>query len=174
MYSEAVRCMLRSRLELQKGNSGSNTMSSPDKKLVAFLPWLKLSSSVSVGKVSYVPFETGEMGQDEPLKGLANSLTKILSSYVGFLDRSVAAYTVVLKADRNPAWSLEKADFEEVQWATSLLFLAASAHNDYFHQLLPNYVNRAMFDLYWQRFTEPVDSVSLSARRRDGELLIGG
>lgn len=108
MYSEAVRCMLRSRLELQKGNSGSNTMSSPDKKLVAFLPWLKLSSSVSVGKVSYVPFETGEMGQDEPLKGLANSLTKILSSYVGFLDRSVAAYTVVLKADRNPAWSLEK------------------------------------------------------------------
>ncbi len=148
-------------------------MSSPDEKLVAFLPWLKLSSSVSVGKVNYVPFEIGVTDQDETLKGLASSLTKILSSYVSFLDRSVRACTVVIKAERNPLWNLEKGDFEEVQWATSLLFLAASAHNDYFEQL-PNYVNRAMFDLYWQRFTEPVDFVTLTARRRDGELLIGG
>jgi hypothetical protein len=54
-----------------------------------------------------------------------------------------------------------------------LLFLAASATNEYFQMIRP-YVNRTMFELYWQRFAEPVEFVTLTARRRDGSLLIGG
>jgi uncharacterized protein (DUF1810 family) len=142
-------------------------------KLVAFLPWVKLSSSVTVGNVTYMPFEVGGTSQETPLEGLATPLTKMLSSYVDFLDRPVRSCVVVLKAERDPSWNLVRGDFDDVQWCTSLLFLAASAQNEYFQQL-PHYVNRAMFDLYWQGFTEPAEFITLTARRRDGELLIGG
>ncbi len=126
-----------------------------------------------MGKISFVPFEVDATNQDESLEGLADSLRTILESYVNFLDRPVRKCTVVVKADRDPSWNLVHGDFEEVQWFTSLLFLAASAENAYFQQLR-QYVNRAMFDLYWQGFTEPTGFITLTARRRDGDLLIAG
>jgi hypothetical protein len=142
-------------------------------KLVAFLPWVNLASSVTIGSVTYMPFEVGRTYEEESLRALTAPLTKILSSYIDFLDRPVRSCVVVLKADREPPWNLVRGDFEEVQWYTSLLFLATLAQNEYFQQLR-QYVNRAMFDIYWQGFTEPTEFVTLSARRRDGELLIGG
>jgi hypothetical protein len=148
-------------------------MDTPAQSLVAFLPWVKLRSPVTVQNVTYRPFEVGATNEDEPLRGLTGPLTKILSSYVDFLDRPVRGCAVVVKADREPPWNLVREDFEEVQWSTSLLFLATSAQNEYFQQLR-HYVNRAMFDIYWQGFTEPTEFITLSARRRDGELLIGG
>jgi hypothetical protein len=74
---------------------------------------------------------------------------------------------------RQPAWSLSSEDFEKVQESASLLYLAAMARNEYFQQIR-SYVNRTMCDLYWQRFTEPVDYISVTARRRDGQLMSGG
>lgn len=148
-------------------------MSLPVQKLVAFLPWVKLGSPVTVRSVTYQPFEVGRTDVEEPLVGLRAPLTRILSSYVDFLDRPVRSCVVVLNADRKPSWNLVREDFEDVQWSTSLMFLATYAQNEYFQQL-PKYVNRAMFDLYWQGFTEPIEFITLSAQRRGGELLIAG
>ena len=120
-----------------------------------------------------MPFDVGGTDEEQSLRGLTGPLTKILSSYVDFLDRPTRSCVVVLKPDRDPSWNLIREDFEDVQWSTSLLFLATYAQNEYFQQL-PKYVNRAMFDLYWQGFTEPIEFITLSARRRGGELLIAG
>jgi hypothetical protein len=142
-------------------------------KLVAFLPWVKLRSAVAIGNVTYVPFEVGRATPEQPLRGLETPFTRILSSYVDFIDRPVRSCVVVAKNDRNPPWNLVQEDFDNVQWCTSLLFLSTIAQNEYF-QYLRRYVNRSMFDLYWQGFTEPVEFISVTVRRRDGELWNGG
>jgi hypothetical protein len=54
-----------------------------------------------------------------------------------------------------------------------LLFLASWAANEYFTPV-GSYVNDTSFQLYFQGFTEPVDFVSLSYRKRDGRVLYGG
>jgi len=142
-------------------------------KLVAFQPWLRLEQPVSVGSVQFVPFQTGRSCEDGVIQGLAAPLEKILSSYVDLANRPVERCTVATISRRQPAWNLFDEDFEEVHEAASLLYLCAMATNEYFQQVR-RYVNSTMFDLYLQRFTEPVRYVTITARRRDGELRIAG
>ncbi len=148
-------------------------MAAAEQKLIAFLPWLKLSQDVTIGNVQFIPFRLGDAQETDELRALATPFAKILSSYVDIRNRAVERCTVVAMSCRQPTWNLRYEDFGEVQEASSLLYLAAMATNEYFQQVA-NYVNRTMFDLYWQRFTEPVDYVTLTARRRDGQLMIGG
>lgn len=142
-------------------------------RLIAFLPWLRLDQTVSMGDVQFIPFRVSDVHKDEALHGLTMQFVKILSSYVDIRNKPVDRCTVVAMNRRQPAWNLTDEDFEEVREAASLLYLAAMAANEYFQQIRP-YANRTMFDLYWQRFTEPVDYISMTARRREGELLMGG
>ncbi len=149
-------------------------MHTSNERLVAFLPWLKLREAVPVGDaIRFVPFVPGDVQVGDELRDLVPSLTKIASSYVDLRGRPIERCTVTIVNQRIPPWNLAREDFEAVRWATSLLYLAASATNDYF-QMIPRYVNRTMFELYWQRFIEPVNFVTLTARRRNGSLPIGG
>lgn len=146
-------------------------MEIPQHKTVAFLPWLKLAKAVTIGKTRFVPFRV-PTGSPE-LPDLAPSFTKILSSYVDLWNRPLETCTVATLDYRQPAWNVRSEDFERVSEDTSMLYLASMAANEYF-QAVGHYVNRTMFNLYWQRFSEPVEYMTVTVRRRDGEQLLGG
>jgi hypothetical protein len=145
-------------------------------KLVAFMPWLWLEMPVSVAGFTFVPFldKTGLIS--EPLAALQDAFPVILSSYCDIQQRPRETCIVVIDQNAgSPAepWNLSENKFEALRWAASLLFLASWAGNEYFTPI-GSYVNDTNFQLYFQRFTEPPEYVSLSYRRRDGRVLYGG
>ncbi len=148
-------------------------MRDAEQKLIAFLPWLKLDQNVTIGNLQFIPFRVGDTQESDELRGLTTPFVKILSSYVDIRNRAVERCTVVAMRLREPLWNLRDEDYAEVQEASSLLYLAAMATNEYLQQVR-KYVNRTMLDLYWQRFIEPVDDMALTARRRDGQLMMTG
>ena len=145
-------------------------------KLVAFMPWLWLEKSVSVAGFTFAPFLDKEGLVAEPLAVLKDTFPVILSSYCDIQQRPRETCVVVTDqtaGDPAEPWNLSEDRIEAVRWASSLLFLASWAANDYF-TLIGSYVNDTNFQLYFQRFTEPPEYVSLSYRRRDGRVLYGG
>lgn len=148
-------------------------METAEQKLIAFLPWLKLAQPVTIGDVQFIPFRVSDTQETGGFQGLGTPFVRILSSYVDIRNRPVESATVATISRRQPAWNLRDEDFGEVQEASSLLYLAAMATNEYFQQF-GSYVNRTIFDLCWQRFTDPVGYITLTVRRRDGELTMAG
>jgi hypothetical protein len=145
-------------------------------KLVGFMPWLQLTKPVGVSGFNFVPFLDGSGAVAAPLAGLRDAFPIILSSYQDAQERPLQNCVVVTdQSAQHPdeAWNLPEARADAVRWASSLLFLASWASNEYFTPA-GFYVNDTSFQLYFQRFTEPADSVSLSYRKRDGRVLYGG
>ncbi len=106
-----------------------------------------------------------------PLAGLREAFPTILSSYYDTQQRPIQNCVIVV--DRNGGWNLIENRLEAVRWASSLLFLAAWATNEYFTPIR-SYVSDTSFQVYFQRFSEPVDFISLGYRQRDGNVLYGG
>ena len=149
---------------------------SATQRLVGFMPWLQLAQPVSVGGFNFSPFLDGSGAVAAPLAGLKDAFPIILSSYYDAQERPRRNCIVV--TDQSPerideAWNLSEARVDAVRWASSLLFLTSWAANEYFTPI-GSYVNDTSFQLYFQRFDEPVDFVSLSYRKRDGRVLYGG
>jgi hypothetical protein len=110
------------------------------------------------------------------LANLKDAFPVILSSYSDF--RKNRQHNCLVSIDQsaqnhNEAWNISETRMEAVRWASSLLFLAAWAENEYF-TCTGYYANDTLFHLYFQRFTKPIDFVSLSYRKRDGSVLYGG
>ena len=147
-----------------------------ESRLVGFLPWLPLKGPVSVGGFDFVPFLDSSGVVAASLAGLKDAFPIILSSYYDAQERPRQNCVVVTDQSAqhlDEAWNLSEARVDAVRWASSLLFLASWAANEYFTPI-GSYVNDTSFQLYFQRFTEPVDFVSLSYRKRDGRVLYGG
>lgn len=145
-------------------------------KLVAFMPWLWLETPVSVAGFTFAPFLDKAGLVAEPLAGLKDTFPVILSSYCDIQQRPRETCVVVTdQSAGDPAepWNLSEDRTVAVRWASSLLFLASWAANEYF-TAIGSYVNDTNFELYFQRFTEPPEYVSLSYRKRDGRVLYGG
>jgi hypothetical protein len=145
-------------------------------KLVGFMPWLQLKRQVGVGGFDFVPFLDSSSVVTSSLAGLKDAFPVILSSYYDCQAKAQQNCTVVIDRNaQNPdeAWNLHETRTDAARWASSLLFLAGWAANEYFTPV-GSYVNDTHFQLYFQRFTEPVDFVSLDYRRRDGRVLYGG
>ena len=149
---------------------GSSTVS-----LTAFFPWLHLKERVRLGDVEFLPFDAVRKARnDSELQDIFNSLATILKGYVDLKGRPGDRCTVVTRPFRIPPWNLkQEEDWEDAQWATSLLSLAALSANKYF-STLGNYSNTSVFQLFWQRFTEPAHYVAFQIRRRDGFTTDGG
>jgi hypothetical protein len=145
-------------------------------KVVGFLPWLWLSKEASIGGFSFVPFFDGSGRVTSSLSGLKDAFPTILSSYYDERERPRENCVVIVDQDAqnsDDSWSLSETSIDRVRWACSLLFLASWSANEYFTPA-GSYVNDTSFQLYFQRFTEPIDFISLSYRRRDGRVLYGG
>jgi hypothetical protein len=68
---------------------------------------------------------------------------------------------------------LQDEDHELISRYTQILSLSAIAKNDY-NTNMGCYTNTTTFQFFRQRFTEPVDFVAFSTRRRDGQTTDGG
>ena len=145
-------------------------------KLVAFMPWLWLEKPVSVAGFIFAPFLDKAGVVTESLTGLKDTFPVILSSYSDIQQRPRETCVVVTdQSAGDPAepWNLSEDRIEAVRWASSLLFLACWAANEYFAPI-GSYVNDTSFQLYFQRFTEPPEYMWLSYRKRDGRVDYGG
>lgn len=145
-------------------------------KLIGFMPWLQLDRQTSVSGFAFVPFLDSSDTVNSSLAGLSAAFPTILSSYYDAQEKPRQNCIVVIdQSAQNPdeAWDLSEERVDAVRWASSLLFLASWAANEYFTPV-GSYVNDTSFQLYFQRFTEPVEFVSLSYRKRDGRVLYGG
>jgi hypothetical protein len=139
--------------------------------LIAFMPWLELDFDCEVGGVTFIPFR-GQKGAVHPaLKGVETELATILSSYVDLKGNPRTDCAVATVAGRG--WNLDDGeDFQSVNRAASLLFLAAWSENKYYAS--SQLVNSAHFRIVWQRFQPDVTWTALVTRRRDGRTTDGG
>ncbi len=140
------------------------------------MPWLWLAKPVSANGFNFVPFLDSSEAVAAPLTGLKDVFPTILSSYYDAQEKPRQNCVIVTdESAQHPdePWNLSEARLDAIRWASSLLFLASWAANEYFTPI-GSYVNDTSFQLYFQRFTEPVDFVSLSYRKRDGRVLYGG
>jgi hypothetical protein len=138
----------------------------------AFMPWLSLAKSQSVAGVSFVPFMTANGDPSAELSDVAEPLRAIFASYIDRKGKAIRNCVVAVVP--NSGWNVRDADFDRVQWAATLLFLACWAANDYFPRFFGPYSNSSSFRLVWQRFGGDPVWVSLVSRRRDGRTIDGG
>lgn len=138
----------------------------------AFLPWLRLKTACRVAGVEFLPLRDESGAVAAVLADSIEPLTVILSGYVGRTGKPIDNCVVATMPDRG--WNLVDSDFETVQWATALLFLASWASNEYFADWSGPYVNSSAFRVVWQRFARAPVWIALTSRRRDGRNWDGG
>ena len=141
--------------------------------LAVFLPWLRLKKSHRVAGVEFWPFRNAHGKASSVFRGAVEPLARILSSYRernGTRSNNGVIATIPVRG-----WSLTDDDLDSVRWATSLLFLASWARNQYFQRFGGAYVNSEQFRFIGQRFTGPMPvHIALVSRRRDGSAWGGG
>lgn len=139
---------------------------------VAFLPWLRLKSALSVAGVEFLPLRGTDGKMSDVLADLAGPMTAVLAGYVDLNSKPIDNCLVATIPGRG--WNLQDSDFTTVKWAASLLFLASWASNEYFTSTPGPYINSTPFRVVWQRLPRVPKYVSLRYRRRDGDAWNGG
>jgi len=140
---------------------------------VIFLPHLRLTRSYVVAGVEFVPLRDGNETVSASLRPAAEALEIILSGYVGREGRPLRDCVVATIPGRG--WDLARADFDNVRWAASLLFLASWARNEYFPRFAGDYVNATQFRVVGQSYSGDLPGpVSFGIPRRDGETTTAG
>lgn len=145
---------------------------SPVTRQFAFMPWLRLKKAYSIAGVEFVPMRDASGVTAPILADAVGALSKILSGHITRDGKAIDNCVVATIAGRG--WDLLDNDFAKVEWASSLLFLAAWACNDYFPRWIGPYVNSSSFRVVWQRFSGSPTYIALSSRRRDGRNWDGG
>jgi hypothetical protein len=144
-----------------------------DQHLVLFLPFLRLSEPHAVAGVEFVPLRDRDGKVPAVLESVAGALDTILS---GYIDRHGAPLgNCVVATVPGRGWDLERNDFPTVTWATTLLFWAAWARNEYYPRFGGAYVNSSNFRPVGQAYRGDAPRfIAVSARRRDGSTTDGG
>jgi hypothetical protein len=141
--------------------------------LVLFLPFLRLATAHTVAGIQFVPLRVPEGDPHPSLTDGADAITTILSSYKDRQGKPLDNCVVATVPGRR--WDLSEADFSTVRWASSLLFLASWACNQYLQKFGGNYVNSTSFRLVGQKFSGAKPGwIGLHSRRRDGGKWDGG
>jgi hypothetical protein len=141
--------------------------------MIAFLPWLTLREPVSCFGVRFVPRQAQNGAAPAGIGDVLSTLSPIFSAYRDVTGNPIDTGVVVCMDGKPDEWNISDADMPLVRRATLALFLACMSRNDYVRGW-GSYVNSANFELVWQRFTYPISSVTLVARRRDGHQTTGG
>lgn len=142
-------------------------------RTIAFFPWVVLHDVVKIGNVHFLPFRDRNENIPGTLSDLTDVMPVIISSYRDLEGKPLSNCTVACIEGKNPPWELDGNDVEPISRAASFLALASLAANDYFC-VVGHYSNTTIFQPYFQRFTLPVDQITLTIRRRDGRTLSGG
>ena len=140
---------------------------------VLFLPFLRLNESCTVAGVEFIPLRDRDGNVPGVLQSAAGALESILSGYVD--RRGDPLNNCVVATVPGRGWDLERNDFATAAWATSLLFLATWALNEYFPRFGGAYVNSSNFRLVGQAYGGDAPRfIAVSSRRRDGSTTDGG
>lgn len=154
--------------ELKAAQSGKR-----EQHLVLFLPFVRLKAPCSVAGVEFVPLRGEKNEVPQVLEAAVGPLEKILSGYVDRHGEPLG--NCVVATIPGKGWDLEREDFSTVTWATSLLFLASWASNEYYPRFGGGYVNSSNFRIVGQAYSGSMPGfIAVSARRRDGSTTDGG
>jgi hypothetical protein len=140
---------------------------------IIFLPFLRLKKGLAIAGVEFLPLRDADGKTPVVLESAAAPLTTILS---GYNDRHGKPFTnCVVAAIPGRGWDLAPEDMADIGWASSLLFLASWACNEYYPKFGGAYVNSTAFRPVGQNFTGDTPTfIAVVARRRDGSSWDGG
>lgn len=140
---------------------------------VIFLPFVQIKRGYQVAGVEFLPLRDADGKVAPVLESAVAPLEKIRSGYADRQGHPLTNCVVATKPDKG--WDLAPDDFDDVVWASSLLFLAAWACNRYLQRFGGPYVNSSNFRIVGQMFQGAVPHyISVSSRRRDGSTMDGG
>lgn len=148
-------------------------MEAAQKRTISFLPWLRISEQVCIGRFTFTPFLDRDGQTAESVREIADAVKTIVSGYVDLRGTAFGNCVLILDSQLTPSWDLPLSALSEARWAAAQLFLAAFSMNEYFVQVR-QYSNSSMFTVYHQSFTLPIDSIAVNSRRRDGSLMVAG
>jgi hypothetical protein len=142
-------------------------------RTISFLPWLRISAPVRIGRFTFTPFLDRDDQITESVREIGDTVTTIVSGYVDLSGRALRNCVLILDSQLTPSWDLPVSALSEARWAAAQLFLATFSMNEYFSQV-GQYSNSSMFTVYHQSFALPIDFIAVNSRRRDGSLMVGG
>ena len=132
---------------------------------IAYLPWLKLDNTYCVNGIEFIPVKN-DNGSINPLFSEIHEIIDIiLSLYADNNSEPIINFTVVNITNRD--WNISDSDYDTIKRATSLLFLASWAKNEYYSQS-SSYINSSTFRIIFQKISLPVNRLTILSRRRDG------
>jgi hypothetical protein len=142
-------------------------------RTISFLPWLRISAPVSIGRFTFTPFLDDDDQTTAALREIGDAVRTVLSGYVDLRGTALRNCVMILNSELTPSWDLPPSSLGDARWAAVQLFLVTFSMNEYFEQVR-QYANSSMFTVYHQSFTLPIDFIAVNSRRRDGSLMIGG
>ncbi len=151
----------------------STTPADPVRRLVIFLPFLRMKTGHTIAAVEFLPLRNPEGNVPAQLASAEKPLSIILSSYIDRHGKPLNNCVVATTAGRG--WDLTRDDGPTVMWAASLLFLSSWATSHYFPRFGGPYTNSSAFRVTGQGFRGDVPVyITVVARRRDGSSWDGG
>src|ERR1044071_4394554 len=97
---------------------------------LAFLPFVCLTDKHRVAGFDFLPLRDASGGTPESIQSAVKAASIILSGYRDRHGKQLTNCVVAASVERG--WDIQRGDFPAAVWASSLLFLASWACNDYF------------------------------------------
>lgn len=134
--------------------------------LFSFLPWLACTRELSIGPVRLVPYST--IGR--PVDGVEfpayEDLNSIMASYVDIFSEGITRCSLFTVEGRDPPWSIEDSDVEDILSASMGIFLSGLASFSFDH--LGHCPNSTSFRPVFHRFSPPASFCSIESRTLGG------
>lgn len=140
------------------------------RKCAAVLPWLSLNEQVSVGPVTFMPFDLDDPPLLEDPRTVA-MLVRRLSSYKDLERRPISRCTVALHSATVPLAPLSNNQKEDLSRATDALCFAMLAENQFFADSFARYTNSSRFTLSFMNFEMNSEIMAFRVSRIGGEEL---
>jgi hypothetical protein len=160
-------------LEEMKEQIAQKAKAKLEQHLVIFMPFLRLKRGYTVAGVEFLPLHDEDGKVSERLETAEAPLLRILS---GYIDRHGKPFdNCVVATIPGRGWDLTTDDLPTVFWATSLLFMASWACNEYLSRFGGSYVNASFFRVVGQAYKGAMPIyIAVRARRRAGGTMDGG
>lgn len=129
---------------------------------LAFFPWIRLATELSVGGYSLLPFDRKRETQGDD----SHTVSLLISRYRDHSAQPVRAAVLLSSPDRGLLQDFAEADLADVFFFAELVAFSGLAARQFFS--FRGYSNRDHFRLVVQPFLEPERGVTVTTRRRDG------
>lgn len=134
---------------------------------LAFFPWLRLATSVTVDKVTFLPYQRGKLPfASTPQQDVLDTL---IGRYRISPDGPVVHAVIAAYEIGDPTRQVSESEIDNLFELRELIAVSALSCRPYFENGGFRYCNSHNFSLVVQRFENPASGVNVTSRRRDGQ-----